>query len=64
MVDIKAKARHQRKVPKGKGVRKSKREKKMVETKAKARRPRKVTKRKGVRKTKREKENGRDQGEG
>ncbi len=45
MVETKAKARRQRKVPQGKGVRKNrKRPIRMVETKAKARRPRKVPK--------------------
>ncbi len=44
MVETKAKASHQRKAPKGKGIRKAKREKRMVETNAKARHQRKVLK--------------------
>ncbi len=62
MVEIKPKAMLQRMFPKGKGVRKAKREKRMVETKAKARHQRKAPMAKGVRKER--KENGRDQGKG
>jgi hypothetical protein len=55
MIETKAKARHQRKVSKGKGVRKAKRKRSMVEIKAKAWHSEKGSQSEGCRKAKREK---------